>query len=160
MRNVTWSSGIRRAIATGFCAAAIVATGAAWAAEPPAESAAAAPVASDATATTGPIVTWHSAHGRFETPTPEAARALVAEMQAALAASPTIAARLGNDAKPKVEVLPNGMARMRMPARQINFAVVRPTGASLEIAACTQGPVAASGVVTNPLTATAQPVER
>lgn len=161
MNHATRSTWIRRALAAASVAAALVAAGPMSAAEPPAESPAPANAVDQAATPAGPIVTWSSAHGRFEAPTSEAARKLVAELQSALAAAPIATARLGNEASPKIERLPSGVARARVPLRFVSLAVGRPGGSGLEVAACTQGPApVSSGAFTAIDLAPAAPVER
>ncbi len=89
-------------------------------------------------ATDGVVITWNESAKRFEAP--EAARAaeLARELRSLLAGD--TGRRAGLAEKVVVEVLPNGLARARIPASLLDLSVIRPTGDGTFVPVCSQGP--------------------
>ncbi len=108
-------------------------------------------------ATNGVVIIWNQASQRFETPTDRQAADLARELQDVLEGA--TGRRAGLAEKAAVEVLPNDLARSRIPASFLSLSVLRPAGRDGFAPVCSQGPEAALRALAAPA-ACAAPVER
>ncbi len=86
----------------------------------------------------GVVITWNESAKRFESPAAEQASELARELRSLLAGE--TGRRAGLAEKVEVEVLPNGLARARVPASLMNLSVIRPAGGGTFAPVCSQGP--------------------
>jgi len=125
----------------------------ALAAEPPAagdDAPAAEPAASRTYVVNGTTITWNPGRKQYQAPSAEQ-HALLAQALAALLAEKAAAGKLPLTKKAEVEVLPNGMRRLRATPDMINVALVRVGRDGELVAACTDDPEAARQALAAPL---------